>query len=62
MNGQDQDVEDRPSVDAVVVGLGRGRAGLAVAVNSEIVPRSRWDSTRLAEGDRIEILEAAQGG
>ena len=36
--------------------------GVAVAVNREIVPRSRWGEALLAEGDRVEILEAAQGG
>lgn len=36
--------------------------GVAVAVNQEVVPRSEWISTRLADGDRVEILAAAQGG
>lgn len=36
--------------------------GLAVAVNAEVVPRSAWASTTLADGDRVELLVAAQGG
>ncbi len=36
--------------------------GVAVARNEEVVPRSRWDDTVVAEGDRFEILTAAQGG
>ena len=36
--------------------------GVAVARNEEVVPRSRWDATVVAEGDRLEILTAAQGG
>ena len=36
--------------------------GVAVAVNDEVVTRSRWTSTRVHDGDRIEIIRATQGG
>jgi len=36
--------------------------GVAVAVNGEVVPRSTWGRATLADGDRIEILTAVQGG
>lgn len=36
--------------------------GVAVAVNGEVVPRTGWSATSLAEGDRVEVLTAAQGG
>ncbi len=36
--------------------------GVAVAVNSEVVPKSRWSETVLKSGDRIEIVGASQGG
>ncbi|WP_018217033.1 sulfur carrier protein ThiS [Salinispora vitiensis] len=36
--------------------------GLAVAVNGEVVPRGGWPATLLCEGDRVEVLSAAQGG
>ena len=36
--------------------------GVAVAVNGEVVRRADWPEARLAEGDRIEVLTAAQGG
>ncbi|HEB89108.1 MAG TPA: sulfur carrier protein ThiS, partial [Deltaproteobacteria bacterium] len=35
---------------------------VAVAVNRQVVVRSRYDETELSEGDRIEILEAVGGG
>lgn len=38
------------------------RLGVAVARNSEVVPRSQWHSTALAEGDEIELVTAVQGG
>lgn len=39
-----------------------GRLGVAVALNSAVVPRSRWATTALAPHDAIEIVTAAQGG
>lgn len=38
------------------------RVGVAGARNSEVVPRSQWHSTALAEGDDIELVTAIQGG
>jgi sulfur carrier protein len=35
---------------------------VAVARNGEVVPKSRWGDTRLALGDRIEIVTAVAGG
>lgn len=36
--------------------------GIAVAVNLNIVPRSKWDTTTIRENDEIEIVHAVQGG
>ena len=38
------------------------RRGIAVSVNEEVVPRGRWRSFRVGNGDRVEIVGAAQGG
>jgi sulfur carrier protein len=39
-----------------------GRLGVAVALNSEVVPRGRWSATVLAAGDAVELVTAMQGG
>ena len=36
--------------------------GIAVALNMAVVPRSEWPETSIAEGDRIDIVGAKQGG
>jgi sulfur carrier protein len=41
---------------------GAGQGGVAVAVNDEVVPRRVWSATALADGDRVEVLTAVQGG
>jgi thiazole synthase len=36
--------------------------GVAVALDGEVVPRAEWSATALAEGARVEVLAAIQGG
>ncbi|MDQ0030287.1 sulfur carrier protein ThiS [Arthrobacter bambusae] len=74
LNGADHTLSDDASVTTVVSHItGRvvdssGQAadgrkiGVAVARNSEVVPRSQWAATALAEGDELEIVTAVQGG
>jgi thiamine biosynthesis protein ThiS len=50
------------SVAELLVALEMGDRRVAVAVNRELVLRSSYPDVRLANGDRIEILEAVGGG
>ena len=36
--------------------------GVAVALNSMVVPRRKWGATSIEEDDSIEILWASSGG
>lgn len=36
--------------------------GIAIAVDGEVLGRSQWESTTLAEGQTIEVVHATQGG
>ncbi|WP_264049329.1 sulfur carrier protein ThiS [Methylobacterium flocculans] len=36
--------------------------GIAIALNGAVIRRRDWNTTPLAEGDRIEIVRAMQGG
>lgn len=38
------------------------RRGIAVAVNDSVVSRAAWSSRTLAEGDRVLVIQATQGG
>ena len=35
---------------------------VAVAINGEVIPRGRWDSATVKDGDDIEIVRPAPGG
>jgi sulfur carrier protein len=64
VNGQEVRVDGGATVAGVLARTGHqtARGGIAVAVNGTVVPRSAWESTVLAERDRLEILGATQGG
>lgn len=64
LNGQDSDVRAGETVAAALsrLGLAVQARGIAVAVDGEVVPRSGWESFALAEGARVEVLTAMQGG
>ena len=53
---------DGLSVATLVERLTEARRGVAVAVNGAVVPRSTWATSRLADGDSVEVLTATQGG
>ncbi|OJF10598.1 sulfur carrier protein ThiS [Couchioplanes caeruleus] len=62
VNGAGRVVDGESTVEGLVGALTEARRGVAVAVNGEVVPRSAWPGARLSEGDRVEVLTAAQGG
>ena len=62
LNGEATTAPDSVTVAAFLEGLGLPQKGVAVERNREIVPRSTFGSTILAEGDRIEIVQFVGGG
>ncbi|RYE53793.1 MAG: sulfur carrier protein ThiS [Rhizobiaceae bacterium] len=62
LNGEPASVPDAVTVADFLQNLGMPEKGVAVERNREIVPKSMYASTRLAEGDRIEIVQFVGGG
>jgi sulfur carrier protein len=64
MNGHERSVREGATVADLVAELGHhsNRPGVAVALNGVVVPRHTWQARMLADGDRIEVLSAVQGG
>lgn len=64
LNGEPQELPDGATVAQAVETSGAppSRGGIAVAVDGEVVPRSEWSSAGLADGQRVEVLQAVQGG
>ncbi|MDH6139123.1 sulfur carrier protein [Kitasatospora sp. GP30] len=62
VNGEPREVSDLATLAELVAELSTAPTGVAAAVNETVVPRGAWPGTRLAAGDRVEILTAVQGG
>ena len=54
--------EATASVAALIERMALGGKRIAVELNGQIVPRSRYAQTALAEGDSVEIVGAVGGG
>jgi sulfur carrier protein len=62
VNGEARDVADGATLDSLLDAIGVRRDGTAVALNDDVVPRTRHAATALREGDRLEIIVAVAGG
>ena len=62
VNGVAQRFEPETDLVAVLERLQLAGKRVAVERNGEIVPRSRFALTALANGDRLEIVVAVGGG
>ncbi len=62
LNGEPRDIEPDLTVSQLIEQLGMTGKRLAIEIDREIVPRSRYAQTRLHEGVRLEIVHAIGGG
>lgn len=64
VNGIPREMDEPSTVVDAMTAAGHVGAGfgIAIALNGEVVVRSAWARTGLSDGDRLEILVAAQGG
>jgi sulfur carrier protein len=61
VNGEPREISsDR--VDALLGELDYEGNHFAIAVNYDVLPKSRWAQTQLKSGDQIEIITPRQGG
>jgi sulfur carrier protein len=61
VNGEPREISsDR--VDALLDELDYEGSHFAIAVNYDVLPKSRWAETPLQPGDEIEIITPRQGG
>jgi sulfur carrier protein len=62
LNGEGREVPAGVTVAELLGQLDMRDRQVAVARNSEIVPRSDFEAVRIEDGDRIEIVQAIGGG
>jgi sulfur carrier protein len=61
VNGEAREIAAR-SVDALLGELEYEGTHFAIALNYDVLPKSRWAQTPIKNGDEIEIITPRQGG
>ena len=61
VNGEAREIASS-SVDTLLRELDYEGTHFAIAVNYDVVPKSRWTERLLNSGDEIEIITPRQGG
>jgi thiamine biosynthesis protein ThiS len=62
INGEARTVQGALDIAGLIAALELDARKVAVERNLEIVPRSAYGATRIADGDRIEIVHFIGGG
>jgi sulfur carrier protein len=61
VNGEAREIAS-VRIDALLSELEYEGTHFAIALNFDVLPRSRWAETALQTGDEIEIITPRQGG
>ncbi len=61
INDEIIEVDEQTTVSGLLETRGFPDKGVAVALDWSVLPRSEWDRT-LADGVRVEVVTAVQGG
>lgn len=62
VNGEERSFQGIADVAGLLGALELDPRKVAVELNLEIVPRSTYGSTRISDGDRLEIVQFVGGG
>ena len=62
VNGEQKEIAEDAAVSDLVTTLGLKPERLAVELNRRVIRRAEWPSTRLREGDKVEIVHFVGGG
>ncbi len=62
VNGENKTVNGDYTAEQLLDEMGFAGKRVAVELNTEIVPRSNYSQTFIADGDKIEIVRAIGGG
>jgi sulfur carrier protein len=62
LNGDTIEMEEAASALSALQQLNIDQNGIAVAVNNQIITKTKWAQTALKNNDEILIIKATQGG
>jgi thiamine biosynthesis protein ThiS len=62
VNGETRETAAGTSVAGLLAQLGLHAGRVAIEYNLQILPRTKWEGTQMAAGDRLEIVQFVGGG
>lgn len=62
INGESRNFDGPLTLQGLVEQLGMKADRVAVELNRDLVPRTQWPATPLADGDKLEIVHFVGGG
>ena len=62
LNGEPYEVAAETTVTDLIAGLQLAEGRIALELNLEILPRAKWNETRLRAGDKLELVHFVGGG
>jgi sulfur carrier protein len=62
LNGDPLEVPEHSGILDLLAQLGQDPRAVAIERNGEILPRREYADTRIAAGDRFELVHFVQGG
>jgi thiamine biosynthesis protein ThiS len=62
VNGEERNAKSGDTVADLLRALGLENGRVAIERNFEILPRAEWADTKIAAGDRYEIVQFVGGG
>jgi sulfur carrier protein len=62
VNGETKDFKDNTTVAELLQELHLQGKVMAAAINMEIIKQDKWESHKMSDGDKLELLDFVGGG
>ncbi len=62
LNGESLQLESPCSLEALLSAQNQLKAGVAVAINQQVIPRSQWRHTFLSQHDDVDLFREIDRG
>ena len=62
VNNDPMETDDNMTVEKLIESFDLQQYQLAVAINNQVVPKTKWQQTFLHDNDNVIIIKAVSGG
>ena len=62
VNGARREIADGTTLDQLIANFSLPERGVALAMNSDVIPRSAWARTPVLPDAQVEVVTASKGG